>query len=143
MADRRQIDQMCRFILQEAQEKAQEIMIKTDHDCMRNKQLEVLKANKVTDAKFEERLLQLDADKKVLRSQAVARARRQKGECAHILVDQVEALALSKIKEQVQRQPEAYRTLLGKMITEALVQLDEEFVSIECVKGEEAIVNHS
>ena len=26
------------------------------------------------------------------------------------------------------------------MITEALVQLDEEFVSIECVKGEEAIV---
>ena len=68
MADRRQIDQMCRFILQEAQEKAQEIMIKTDHDCMRNKQLEVLKANKVTDAKFEERLLQLDADKKVLRS---------------------------------------------------------------------------
>lgn len=134
MADR-QIDQMCRFIMQEAQEKAQEIMVKTDHDCMRNKQLEVLKANKVTDAKFEARLVQLDADKKVMRSQAVASARRKKGLCVHQLVDEVESLALAKVAEQVKSDPAAYRLLIKKMVTEALVELDEEAVSVECKKG--------
>ena len=49
MSGSRQIEQMCKFILQEANEKANEIRIKTEHDFHKDKQLRVIAANKKTD----------------------------------------------------------------------------------------------
>ena len=65
MSGSRQIEQMCKFILQEANEKANEIRIKTEHDFHKDKQLRVIAANKKTDEAFEKRKIQLESDKKV------------------------------------------------------------------------------
>jgi len=56
---------MCKFILQEAKEKANEIRIKTEHDFHKDKQLRVIAANQKTDAAFEQQKIQLESDKKV------------------------------------------------------------------------------
>ena len=64
----KQIQQVCKFILQEAKEKANEIAIKTNHDFNKEKQLKVLSAKKKIDAQFAAKMERLDSDKKVERS---------------------------------------------------------------------------
>jgi hypothetical protein len=56
---------MCKFILQEANEKANEIRIKTEHDFHKDKQLRVIAANQKTDEHFEQQKIRLESDKKV------------------------------------------------------------------------------
>ena len=65
MSSSRQIEQMCKFILQEANEKVNEIRIKTEHDFHKDKQLRVIAANQKTDEEFEKKKVQLESDKKV------------------------------------------------------------------------------
>lgn len=65
MSSERQIAQMCKFILQEAKEKANEIRIKTEHDFHKDKQLRVIAANEKTDEAFEQQKKRLESDKKV------------------------------------------------------------------------------
>ena len=69
---------MCKFIKQEAKEKANEIKIKTNHDFNKEYQLKVLNAKRKIDAAFTVKMDRLDSDKKVERSKAVGAARREK-----------------------------------------------------------------
>eukprot|EP00946_MAST-07B_sp_MAST-7B-sp1_P004726 g4726.t1 len=122
---------MCKFILQEANEKAAEIRVKTE-----DKQLRVLAANRKTDEDFKKKIVQLDADKKVAKSKAVADSRKKKGEAANDLVREVHAHALNMLAANVKANPAGYKQLLVRLMSEGLVQIDEPVVTVECLASE-------
>lgn len=136
----KQIQQMVRFIEREADEKANEIRVKADHDFHKDKQLRVHKAVEQTDEHFRKRIIQLESDKKVARSKTVAAARRMKGETAHELLQEVKQHTLQLLAKKVRANAAGYEALLSHLLTEALVSIDETRVTIECLPNERGLV---
>ena len=136
----KQINQMCKFILQEAKEKANEISIKTNHDFNKEKQLKVLNAKKKIDSQFAAKMERLDSDRKVERSKAIGAARRKKGVCAHDLVQQVKVDTLEHLKKQLEAKPSDYENLLKHLLVEGLTKLNETTVTVECLSRDSATV---
>eukprot|EP00945_MAST-04E_sp_MAST-4E-sp1_P001492 g1492.t1 len=136
----KQINQMCKFILQEAKEKANEISIKTNHDFNKEKQLKVLNAKKKIDAQFAAKMERLDSDRKVERSKAIGAARRKKGLCAHDLVQKVKLETLEHLRKQLEAKPTEYEELVKNLLVEALVKLNETTVTVECLGRDSATV---
>eukprot|EP00943_MAST-04B_sp_MAST-4B-sp1_P005626 g5626.t1 len=136
----RQIAQMCKFIKQEAKEKANEIAIKTNHDFNKEKQLKVLNAKKKIDAAFASKMERLDSDKKVERSKAVGATRRKKGICAHELVQKVKDDALTNLEQQIKSNPSGYEKLMTQILVESITKLNEVHITVECLPRDAALV---
>ncbi len=136
----RQIAQMCKFIKQEAKEKANEIAIKTNHDFNKEKQLKVLNAKKKIDAAFASKMERLDSDKKVERSKAVGATRRKKGICAHELVQKVKDDALNHLEQQIKSNPSGYEKLMTQILVESITKLNEVNITVECLPRDAALV---
>lgn len=77
----------------------------------------------------------------VSRSQAVADARKVKGETANSMVDAIQTHALSVLRDRVTSNPNGYKELLGQLVSEGLVQLDESVVTLECLESEASLVS--
>lgn len=137
----KQIQQMCKFILQEAKEKANEIAIKTNHDFNKEKQLKVLSAKKKIDAQFAAKMERLDSDKKVERSKAVGAARRKKGLCAHELVQQVKNDTREDLKQKLSAKPAEYKELLQQLLVECFIKLNEKNITVECLERDKSVVS--
>ena len=141
----------------------------------------MLAANRKTDALFEEKILQLDADKKVClpthyclylhssrtncllthtrivysvelmafasslhhqiaKSKAVADSRKKKGEMANDLVAEIHSYTLKTLAQNVKSNQEGYKKLLVKLMSEGLVQVDEQTVQVECLASDADLV---
>ena len=136
----RQIAQMCKFIKQEAKEKANEIKIKTNHDFNKEYQLKVLNAKRKIDAAFTVKMDRLDSDKKVERSKAVGAARREKGVCAHELVQKVKDDALNHLKQQIASNASGYEKLMTQILVESITKLNEKNITVECLPRDTELV---
>jgi len=77
----------------------------------------------------------------VARSKAVADARKEKGETANSMVDAIQNHALSVLGDRVKSNPSGYKQLIGQLISEGLVQLDEAVVTLEVLKSEVQLVS--
>jgi len=130
----RQITQMCRFIHQEAKEKVNEIMLKTEQE--RDKTLSLLdvQGRAKIDEEFERKKKGLNKQKRIMKAKAAQKeearySRERNGMILEMLEDsKKELMNLSKVDKA------AYKKLLVQLMTQGLLKLQEKNVKVKCRK---------
>lgn len=125
----RQIKQMVNFILQEAQEKANEIRIKTEHDFNLEKQMLVHNAKIKIQEEYTRKEKEREINKRIARSAEIGASRRQK------MIARDELLKTLIVDGQAQLRnyttaDEKNKALLRDLIVQGLIKLFEPEVVI-------------
>jgi len=126
-----QIRQMVNFILQEAHEKANEIRIKTEHDFNLEKQMIVHNAKLKIQEEYEKKDKNREIQKRIARSAEIGASRVHKMKEREHLMKGLMDQARQKIAKTTSDEKQ-YSQLLGKLILQALVKIDESNVTVYC-----------
>eukprot|EP00824_Muranothrix_gubernata_P027047 TRINITY_DN995_c1_g1_i3.p1 TRINITY_DN995_c1_g1~~TRINITY_DN995_c1_g1_i3.p1 ORF type:complete len:234 (-),score=69.82 TRINITY_DN995_c1_g1_i3:56-757(-) len=136
---KKQIRQMVSFIKQEAQEKAQEIMVKAEEEFNIEK-LQLVEAEKAKiRLEYERKEKQVEVQKRIAYSTELNVSRlkilRFKDDVLHTLFEDAMEALRDVTKDQV-----AYKKLLKDMILQGVIKLQEPEVSVRCRKEDETLV---
>lgn len=135
----RQIDQMVRFIKQEAEEKANEINVSAEEEFNIQK-LQQLDAEKAKIRKeYEKKESSGDAKKKIERSKQLNNTRIKVLQAREDAVQHVVKESQAKLAD-ISKDPKRYKTLLIDLIVQALGKLAENDVLIKTRKVDQGIV---
>jgi len=132
---RSQIEQMIKFIRQEAEEKAEEIKVKAEEDFNIQKQDEVETEKKKIRTDFEKKMKQVDVEKKIAYSNAINQNRLKVLKAREDVVNQVVEKARAQISQF--SQGDGYKSLLQKLIVQGSLTMQEPKVIIRCRKSDE------
>lgn len=135
----RQIKQMVNFILQEAQEKANEIRIKTEHDFNLEKQMLVHNAKLKIQQEYARKEKEREINKRIARSSEIGNSRRQKMMAREELLQVLSADAKKQCLTITSDQ-QRYKTLMKDLIVQGLIKLDEVDVVIRCREIDQSLV---
>lgn len=133
-----QIDQMVRFIQQEASEKASEIKLKADEEFNIEKLRMVEAEKQKIRAEYERKEKQVEVTKRIAQSNTVRLGRLESLKKRDEEMQKVLADAASKLPTLTQGG--AYPALLQSLILEALKTLEETKVTVKGVTGQGALV---
>ncbi|KDO20737.1 ATP synthase subunit [Saprolegnia parasitica CBS 223.65] len=125
----RQIKQMVNFILQEAQEKANEIRIKTEHDFNLEKQMLVHNAKVKIQEEYARKEREREINKRIARSAEIGASRRKKMIAREELLQSLITEGKARCGEVAQHEG-AYRTLLRDLSVQGLIKLHETEVML-------------
>jgi len=135
---KRQIEQMCRFIEQEATEKVNEITVKTEQERDRLLAILSLQGKSKINEDFERKKKGLNVQKQIMRAKA---AQREDGRYKNERNTMVNAMLgdattqLNALSEKAE-----YKDLLVKLIAQGLLKLQEKKVKIKCREQDLKIV---
>jgi V-type H+-transporting ATPase subunit E len=125
----RQIKQMVNFILQEAQEKANEIRIKTEHDFNLEKQMLVHNAKIKIQEEYARKEKEREVNKRIARSAEIGASRRKKmvarDELLKTLIVDGQGLLKTLTTDESK-----YKALLRDLIVQGLIKLVESDVVV-------------
>ncbi|OQR90952.1 V-type proton ATPase subunit E, partial [Thraustotheca clavata] len=125
----RQIKQMVNFILQEAQEKANEIRIKTEHDFNLEKQMLVHNAKVKIQEEYTRKEKEREINKRIARSAEIGASRRKKMIAREELLQAL--IKDGKARCSVLSQDDAaYSDMLRDLTVQGLIKLHETDVTI-------------
>ncbi|ETV96005.1 hypothetical protein H310_10660 [Aphanomyces invadans] len=125
----RQIKQMVNFILQEAQEKANEIRIKTEHDFNLEKQMLVHNAKLKIQEEYARKEKEREINKRISRSAEIGASRRKKMIAREELLQALITEGKARCAEATNNEA-SYRTLLRDLAVQGLIKLHETEVMI-------------
>ncbi|RLN58862.1 hypothetical protein BBJ29_005598 [Phytophthora kernoviae] len=125
----RQIKQMVNFILQEAQEKANEIRIKTEHDFNLEKQMLVHNAKIKIQEEYTRKEKEREVNKRIARSAEIGASRRQKMIARDELLKTLIVDGQSQLKNYTTND-DKNKVLLRDLIVQGLIKLFEPEVVI-------------
>ena len=131
-----QINQMVQFIHQEAKEKAAEIKLKTDEEFNIEKLRMVEAEKQKIRAEYERKEKQVEITKRIGQSNEVRVSRLQCLKARDDAMQAVLAEAATNLPKLVNLQ--TYPQLLESLLTEALIQLNDQKVVVKAVTGQEA-----
>jgi V-type H+-transporting ATPase subunit E len=134
----RQVKQMVNFIMQEAQEKASELRIKTDHDFNLEKQQLVHNGKLKIQEEYAQKQKDLEIQQRVARSTALAVSRVRKMKARDDLLEQLKVEATARLAS-ICAGPE-YANLLRQLIIQGLIKIEESVVEIQARAEDKAIV---
>ncbi|KAF0700174.1 Aste57867_9302 [Aphanomyces stellatus] len=125
----RQIKQMVNFILQEAQEKANEIRIKTEHDFNLEKQMLVHNAKLKIQEEYTRKEKEREINKRISRSAEIGASRRKKMIAREDLLQALITDGKARCGEATKNEA-SYRTLLKDLAVQGLIKLHETEIMI-------------
>eukprot|EP00936_MAST-01D_sp_MAST-1D-sp1_P002573 g2573.t1 len=138
----RQIQQMKAFILQEANEKRNEINIKTQHDFNLEKQMLVHNAKLKIQDEFDRKDKDREIQKRIALSASVGAARMRKmkarDEMMKGIIDEAKVRAHAWTSDTA-----TYEALLVKLMVQALIKMDELIVKVCCRKCDLEVVKRA
>ena len=134
----RQIEQMIAFIKQEAKEKAEEIMVKTESACNAEKLNLDMQLTRQIAEEAEKRKKNRTIQKKIERSKLVNGARLATMKDRDDKMRALKRETLSRLA-QIPSHPK-YPELIRLLITESLMTIAEKVVFVQCRKEDEEIV---
>jgi V-type H+-transporting ATPase subunit E len=127
----RQIDQMVKFIKQEAEEKAKEIQVSSDEEFNREK-LQLLEKEKGKIRKdYERREAQVEVKKKIDYSKNLNDMRLKVLAAREAAIQEIVHEARNKLKE-VSKNPQTYKKLLTDLLTQGMHKLGEKAAIVRC-----------
>jgi len=136
-----QIKQMVNFILQEAHEKANEIMVKTEHDFNLDKQT-LIHSGK---AKINEQLSQMERDhevqQRIARSNSITSSRTMRMEARDTLLQNLIKDAYAEVAKESKKP--GYKDLITKLIVQGLLTLENETAVEICCREEDVALVQS
>lgn len=127
----KQIDQMCRFIEQEAKEKVEEITMKTEQDHDKEEQTLLVEGRIALKQEFEKKNKELGVRKRIIRAKAAAEQLSSKMKSREELLDELVKNVVGKLCA-VASQEKEYTAYLVKLIVQACIKLQETDVTIQC-----------
>merc|ERR1712048_462647 len=133
-----QIDQMIKFIKQEAQEKADEIRVKADEDFTIMKQDEVEAEKKRIRQDYERKEKQVEVQKKIAYSTAVNANRLKILKARDTAVFDIKDKAMAQLAKNSSGQN--YENMLRDLIVQAVETLGEKKCVVECRKQDDGAV---
>jgi len=137
----KQIKQMVNFILQEAHEKANEIMVKTEHDFNLEKQT-LIHSGK---AKINEQLSQMERDhevqQRIARSNSITSSRTMRMEARDTLLQSLIKDAYAEVAKESKKP--GYKDLVTKLIVQGLLTLENEMAVEVCCRDEDVAIVQS
>lgn len=134
----KQIKQMCRFIEQEAEEKAEEINMKTENDRQKEMQLLIVEGKQAITKEYESLRLELGVQKRIVHAQASAQTMKAKMQGREKLL----ANLVSEVEAQLVEVASGagYSDLIVKLIVQACVKLQETHVAVACRECDKGLV---
>lgn len=136
-----QISQMVNFILQEAHEKANEIMVKSDHDFTLEKQLLVREAKQRINAEFGQKERDREVQQRVDRADKITKAKTEKMRARQALVEELLDACRTRLVEATKAQGKNYAETTKGLIMQAFDKLENETsYQICCRKEDQGIV---
>ncbi|KAJ9514750.1 hypothetical protein QJQ45_028513 [Haematococcus lacustris] len=127
----RQIENMCRFIKQEAEEKAGEIKVSAEEEFNLEK-LQLLESEKARIRKdYERREAQVEVKKKIEYSKQLNEQRIKVLTARESAIQEIVAEAKLKLRE-VSKNPQTYKKLLTDLLVQAMKKLGEKSATIKC-----------
>eukprot|EP00299_Pterocystis_sp_00344_P017999 c899_g1_i1.p1 GENE.c899_g1_i1~~c899_g1_i1.p1 ORF type:complete len:232 (-),score=71.91 c899_g1_i1:50-745(-) len=133
-----QIEQMIKFIKQEAEEKAEEIRIKSEEDFNILKQEEVEAERKRIRQDYERKEKQVDIERKIAFSNSINQNRLKVLKARDDAVHQILERARGEISEY--SKSSGYSQLLQKLVVQGALSLQEDDVTIKCRKSDQKLV---
>lgn len=134
----RQVRQMVNFIMQEANEKVNELRIKTDHDFNLERQNLVHAGKQRVQEEYAQKAKDLEIQQRVARSTAVATSRVKKMKARDDLLQQLKAEALAKLAAFTKSAE--YGQYLKNLIIQGLIKIEEPIVEIQARQEDKALV---
>ncbi|KAJ4832538.1 V-type proton ATPase subunit E2 [Turnera subulata] len=135
----KQIQQMVRFIRQEAEEKANEISVSAEEEFNIEK-LQLLEDEKrKIKQDFERKTKQLEVKRKIEYSMQLNASRLKVLQAQDDLVNAMKDAAIKKL-QQVSNNKKDYKTLLKHLVVESLIRLREPAVLLRCREADRKIV---
>lgn len=135
----RQIEQMCRFIAQEAKEKVEEIEMKTEQDHDKEEQTLLVEGRVNLKAEFEKKNKELKVRKRIIRAKAAADQLTAKMKSREELLNELIKEVTTKLCA-ISEDSAAYEGYIVKLIVQAAIKLQETNVTIACREKDKAIV---
>jgi len=137
----KRIKQMINFIKQEAQEKAAEILGKSEEEFQVEKgrilNPERIKLNQEFDRKFKD----LEIQRKIEFSTQINKARLEVLDKRGKFMQEIQQAAYQRLGD-VKKDAKKYEALLCKLIIQGLIRIDESQVKIQCLKDDLNLVNN-
>jgi V-type H+-transporting ATPase subunit E len=124
------IKQMVNFILQEAQEKANEIRIKTEHDFNLEKQLLVHNSKLKIQEEFKQKYHDREIQERIQKSTVIGESRVKKMRARENMLQEMLREGEDLLLQQSSQRE--YATLLKKLIVQAMIKIEEPTVEIFC-----------
>jgi len=135
----KQIEQMCRFIEQEAKEKVEEIEMKTEQDHDKEQQTLLVEGRISLKAEFEKKNKELGVRKRIIRAKAAAEQLSSKMKSREELLNELIKNVTTKLCDIATAGPE-YEAQLAKLIVQASIKLQETDVLVQCREADKALV---
>mmetsp|Transcript_32784 Transcript_32784/g.37172 ORF Transcript_32784/g.37172 Transcript_32784/m.37172 type:complete len:235 (+) Transcript_32784:65-769(+) len=137
---RRTVDQMAKFILQEADDKSKEIESRAleEYDIEKTK---IIQASKVkTHAEYDKKRKQFEVTKKIARSNAINATKLRKMEARNQGIENIIEEARLDLAANVTKDKNAYKKLLKELIVESWLRIDEREIKVRCRKEDQSLV---
>lgn len=138
----RQIEQMCRFIEQEAKEKVEEIEMKTEQDHDKEEQTLLVEGRISLKSEFEKKNKELKVRKRIIRAKAAADQLTAKMKSREGLLDELMKTVYGKLSE-VSKDAAAYEAHIVKLIVQACIKLQESNITVACREVDKAVVERA
>lgn len=127
----RQLENMCRFIKQEAEEKANEIRVSAEEEFNLEK-LQLLEQEKAKIRKeYERREAQVEVKKKIEYSKQLNEQRIKVLSAREAAIQEIVSEAKLKLRE-VSKNPTTYKKLLTDLLVQAMKKLSEKTATVKC-----------
>lgn len=135
----RQIEQMCRFIAQEAKEKVEEIEMKTEQDHDKEEQTLLVEGRVALKSEFEKKNKELKVRKRIIRAKAAADQLTSKMKSREELLNELIKEVTKKLCA-IADDKAAYEKYIVQLIVQAAIKLQESSIAIACREVDKAIV---
>jgi len=136
----RQIQQMVNFILNEAKDKAEEIEAKALEDFNIEKLKIVQQMKDKIRQEYVRKAKQVETQCAIARSTAINRARLEKIKARQEVLSKVTDDVKTQLSSRIQKEEE-YKKLIQELITQGLLMLLEDEVTVKCRQCDQALVN--
>ncbi|EDR29745.1 vacuolar ATP synthase subunit E, putative [Entamoeba dispar SAW760] len=130
----RQLQQMIKFIEFEAKTKEQEIRTNAEQECEREKATYIEKERNKLEADYQRRVKEAEVKKKITFSQELSESRLQLLEAEDKHIQTLMESVRNKLTESVKN--DTYQELLIKLIQEGIKKVEDNEVTIRCLKVE-------
>lgn len=131
---KKRIDQMCEFILQEAQEKATEINVKTHEECELDRQVLVQEGRMKVQEEYAKKEKDLQVQQRIAQSAEIGRQTKRRMVARDNLLNKLYQLAKERLAQLSINEKDKYTEVLRDLILQGLIKIEEPDIVVRCRK---------
>lgn len=131
---KKRIDQMCEFIIQEAQEKANEINVKTQEECELDRQVLVQEGRMKVQEEYAKKEKDLQVQQRIAQSAEIGRQTKRRMVARDDLLNKLYQLAKERLAQLSVNEKDKYTEVLRDLILQGIIKIEEPDIVVRCRK---------